>query len=149
MIPHRELSPAAIRLGYAGLIPQAIFLTMAIGGGEAKWAALAGGYAYAALILSFLGGIWWGQAMIADRPRPTQFVAAVMPSLIGLACFMPWVLGFAWQGPYFVVLGLALVLSPVVDARLFDQDQVPDGWIELRRRLSLALGALTGSMGLI
>lgn len=36
---------------------------------------------YAAVILSFLGGVRWGQEMGGRDPRPLTFVGAVLPSL--------------------------------------------------------------------
>ena len=63
----RSLTPAAIWLGYAGLLPQILCVALAGGGHEYAFTALAGGFAYAAAIFSFLGGVWWGQAITSDR----------------------------------------------------------------------------------
>ena len=64
----------ARRLGYAGLLPQIAALALFAGGGEWGWVALAAGFAYAALIFSFLGGVWWGQALAMPR-APGGFMA--------------------------------------------------------------------------
>ena len=55
-----KLSDNARLLGYAGILPQAIALLAVLKGGPAGWSALALSYGYAALIFSFLGGVWWG-----------------------------------------------------------------------------------------
>ncbi len=83
------LTPAARWLGYAGLLPQAIAIGLALHGGEAAYIALAGGFAYAALIFSFLGGVWWGQALASREAGAGTYILAVLPSLIGLALFLP------------------------------------------------------------
>ncbi|MDJ0643313.1 MAG: DUF3429 domain-containing protein, partial [Erythrobacter sp.] len=58
-----SLTTAARWLGYAGLLPQIVCVTLATSGHEFGYTALAGGFAYAAAIFSFLGGVWWGQAL--------------------------------------------------------------------------------------
>ena len=133
----------AARFGYAGLLPQAAFLAMVLAGDGLRWVGQAGSFAYAALIFSFVGGLWWGQAMAAPTARASQFGLAVAPSLIGLACFMPWVWGLAWPAPYLAVLGALLALSPLIDRLAFDTVQQAAAWHRLRLRLSLALGLMT------
>ena len=89
-------------LGLAGLLPQ--FTCVAVlYAGPAEWreAALAIAFAYAALILSFLGGMWWGIAAAAPAAQRRKalgwlWIAAVLPSLVALACFLPWALDWAW-----------------------------------------------------
>lgn len=137
------LSPWAARFGYAGLIPQLVFLLMAVAGGPSKWIAQAGSFAYAALIFSFLGGLWWSQAIASKDAKPWQFGISVAPSLVGLACFMPWVWGWPWPEPYLAGLGLLLALSPLIDGRLSGAEVAPPGWHTLRLRLSIGLGLTT------
>ncbi|TQE99403.1 MAG: DUF3429 domain-containing protein [Spiribacter salinus] len=65
--------------GYAGLIPFVIpLLVVWFGPGHAE-AAIAVQHAYAALILSFLGGIYWGLALLRCMPR--WFWLSVLPPL--------------------------------------------------------------------
>jgi hypothetical protein len=102
------------------------------------------GYAYAALILSFLGGMWWGlAARQAERCPPWIWWAAVAPSLVAFATAFPWAVGGAWPGPSLVILGIALILSLLVDRRLVSLGIAPDWWMGLRVPLSLGLGSLT------
>jgi hypothetical protein len=91
----------------------------------AEWreAALAIAFAYAALILSFLGGMWWGIAAAAPAAQRRKalgwlWIAAVLPSLVALACFLPWALDWAWPEPSLVMLGGALLVTLGVDAKL-------------------------------
>ncbi len=139
----KRLSPWAARFGYAGLIPQSVFLLMAVAGGPSKWIAQAGSFAYAALIFSFLGGLWWSQALASKDTKPWQFGIAVVPSLLGLVCFMPWVWGWPWPEPYLAILGLLLALSPLIDGWLSGAEVAPPGWHTLRLRLSIGLGLTT------
>lgn len=145
-----SLSPAARVLGYAGLLPQIICVAMVVGGHEWRYAALAGGFAYAAAIFSFLGGVWWGQAVASarsSRPATTgAYGLAVLPSLLAVALFLPWTFGWDWPGPALLYLGALIALSPLIDRALgFAQ---PD-FLRLRWHLSLGLGALTIALGLV
>lgn len=142
----QSLPPAARWLGYAGLMPQAIALLLALSGSEWGFVALAGGFAYGALIFSFLGGVWWGQALSAGRAGAATFVAAVLPSLIALALFLPWTLGYAWPGPSLLWLGLFIGLSPLVDRRL---ELSGSAFMRLRIHLSVGLGVLTILLGIV
>lgn len=138
-------------LGHAGLLPQIACLAAAwLGPPEWRWSALAIGWGYAALIFSFLGGLWWGLACGSpDEGRRAPgwlWVAAVTPSLVALGTFVPWVFGAEWPGPSLLVLGVAIVLSVVVDARLVTIR--PSWWMALRVPLSLGLGGATILLGL-
>ena len=132
-------------LGYAGLLPQlGVVLTLAAGDPETRFSAMALGYAYAALILSFVGGLWWGLASRDPARAPDWiWVAAVMPSLVALASALPWALGDPWPGPSLVLLGLSLASTVIIDVLLDRRGLCPFGWLALRARLSVGLGALT------
>ncbi len=134
-------------LGLAGLLPQ--FTCVAVlYAGPAEWreAALAIAFAYAALILSFLGGMWWGIAAAAPAAQRRKalgwlWIAAVLPSLVALACFLPWALDWAWPEPSLVMLGGALLVTLGVDAKL--SALAPRWWMTLRVPLSTGLGLAT------
>ncbi len=141
--------PARV-LGYAGLLPQIICLAMILAGHEWRYAALAGGFAYAAAIFSFLGGVWWGQAIAGGREGKAAttgaYLVAVMPSLIAVSLFLPWTLGWEWPGPALLYLGALILTSPLVDRAL--GYAAPD-FLRLRWHLSIGLGALTIALGLV
>ena len=131
-------------LGFAGLLPQAACLVAVwFGGPEWRWTALAIAWAYASLIFTFLGGMWWGLAAAPSNGRVPDWVwlAAVAPSLIALATFLPWIVGQEWPGPSLLLLGILITGSVVVDGRL--RSVTPAWWMRLRLPLSLGLGALT------
>lgn len=141
-----SLSPAARALGYAGLLPQIICIGMVLTGHEWRFAALAGGFAYAAAIFSFLGGVWWGQAVQSARATTGAYLVAVLPSLIAVALFLPWSFGWEWPGPALLYLGALIALSPLIDRKL---GYAPSDFLRLRWHLSLGLGSLTIALGLL
>jgi len=133
-------------LGLAGILPQAACLAaILLGPPEWRYAALAIGAGYAGLILSFLGGMWWGIAAARDAtgaPPPAWiWFAAVVPSLIALGAYLPWVFGYPWPGPSLVLIGSAIIVSLLVDLAV--RPLAPRWWMALRVPLSLGLGTLT------
>ncbi|MBY0342758.1 MAG: DUF3429 domain-containing protein [Sphingomonadales bacterium] len=139
-----SLTPAARVLGYAGLLPQVFCCAMILAGHEWRYAALAGGFAYAAAIFSFLGGVWWGQAVQSGRATTGAYVLAIMPSLLAVALFLPWSFGWEWPGPALFYLGALILASPLVDRAL--GYAAPD-FLRLRWHLSVGLGTLTLLLG--
>jgi Protein of unknown function (DUF3429) len=108
------LPDGAKKLGYAGLLPQLFAVVYASGGPQNLWISQAAAFGYAALIFSFLGGAWWGIGLLAPKAPRWVFVAAVLPSLIAFACYLPWFWGVEWPMPSLVILGLGL-FDPVPD----------------------------------
>jgi hypothetical protein len=135
---------SARALGYAGLLPQAAALLAVIKGGSISWTAMALAYGYAALIFSFIGGAWWGIGLARPETPRWIFLAAIMPSLIGVAGWFPWMEGWSWPGPELMVIGALIAVSPLVDLAIGFK---PDGWMRLRRDLSIGLGTLTIAIG--
>ena len=135
--------PLALRLGYAGLIPfvAGALLTWLVRPDAHPYVTLALS-AYAAVIVSFLGGIHWGFAMRRAEAVPALLGWGVTPSLL------------AWVGvvmpPYagLVLLGAALVVCYLVDRRLYPV-QGAAAWLTLRFRLSAvaALSCFIGAAG--
>jgi Protein of unknown function (DUF3429) len=143
--PPASLSTPARLLGYAGLTPQIICIVMMLMEHEWRYSALAGGFAYAAAIFSFLGGVWWGQAVQSGRASTGAYLIAVLPSLLAVALFLPWTFGWSWPGPALLYLGALILASPLVDRALGFAS--PD-FLRLRWYLSLGLGGLTIALGL-
>ena len=146
----REVTPGIAKwLGGAGLLPQAAAVAAVVSGNpEWRFTGLAMGYAYAALILSFLGGMWWGLAAQSRAAVPEWvWVAAVMPSLISLLSAVPWAIGQPWPSPSLALLGLSLLAALAVDYKLHAQQLCPSWWLRLRMPLSVGLGALTLALG--
>ncbi|MCU0814082.1 MAG: DUF3429 domain-containing protein [Burkholderiaceae bacterium] len=124
---------AALALGYAGLIPFAAGALAAwvLGDGARASAAfaLAG---YAAVIVSFLGGIHWGIGFL--RGDAVRFVWGVVPSLVAWpALLMPPAAGLA-------LLAAMLVVCYVVDRRVYPAYGL-QRWLPLRLHLSSVAAA--------
>ncbi len=130
-------------LGHAGLMPfvAGAALVWVVEGEAHVYAAMALA-AYAALIVSFLGGIHWGLAMRQPEPPPATLAWGVVPSLAAWpAVIMP-----AYAG--LVLLGVMLVLCYLVDRRSYPRLGAAP-WLTLRFRLSAvaSLACFVGAAG--
>jgi Protein of unknown function (DUF3429) len=137
------LSPNVLLLGLAGLLPQVAACTLALTNKDLAMYALVSGFAYAALIFSFIGGVWWGQALATPTQHMWIYVAAVCPSLISwVAALMLFSNLKYW--PYAIgAIAIGLLLSPLVDLQISKVLSQPRGWMRLRLILSIGLGSLT------
>lgn len=143
-------------LGAAGLLPQAAAVTVLAWGqyaggiGSLAGIALSAAFLYPAMILSFLGGMWWTIAMRRTEARGQGRLAAVavLPTLIafGMPAIMAVMQRFDWP---IMVLGVAIMATLLVDRRLEASGEAPVGWLRLRAPLSLGLGALTIVAGVL
>jgi hypothetical protein len=139
--------PSAARaLGFAGLLP-AIAAAAVLAAGPADWhaAAASAHLIYAATIVSFIGGAWWGLASARAEAAalPALLAISVVPSLLG------W--GFALLGGEPGLLGMAalfLALLPV-DQRLVRAGVAPGWWLPLRRPLSLGMALCAAASGVL
>ena len=147
-----RVGTVARALGFAGLLPAA---------GAACWIGLASDEAigtfvaqfYPLIILSFLGGMWWGFAMRRSERQGALAIIAVLPSLAAFALFLlavaslidtyrltPWVL---------IATGVSLLFTLLVDRHLVRTGEAPEGWMALRIPLSIGLGGLTIVSGVL
>lgn len=162
-MPAPRVSRTAYVLGFAGLLPQAAAVLLMILGRSGYPFAHAVGLliasVYAAAILSFLGGIWWGVAVRREQGQGMVMALAVLPSLVAVA-LLCWagaratllgsiaaIVGGHLRAPL-LALGVAIILTLLVDRRLIASGDVPQDWIRLRAPLSLGLGGLTVVAGL-
>lgn len=146
---HDSNLPASARLlGYAGLIPQAGFLAIALTSPPLAATAATVGWVYAGLIFSFLGGAWWGLALVDRRAPGWVLPVSVSPSLIALLTFVPTILGARGMSLPLIVIGLGLLVSPLIDFSIAKFVTLPEGWLRLRWHLSIGLGAMTILIGL-
>ena len=133
----------AQRLGYAGLIPFVVgaLLVWLVRADVHAYVALALS-AYAAVVLSFLGGIHWGLVMRQPQLSPRVLYWGVVPSLVAWpATLMPPDAGLVLQG-------LMLLVCYGVDRRLYPSLGAA-AWLTLRFRLSAvaALACFIGAAG--
>lgn len=133
----------AFMLGFAGLLPQGAAALLA-GLGYFFGGVVAVGYG--ALILSFLGGMWWGLAMYPRVGQGVLVTLAVVPSLVAGALVA---FAFVHLPSALVALGSALLLTLPVDRWLTTRGFAPSNWMSLRIPLSVGLGALTIIAGVL
>ena len=132
---------AAVQLGYAGLMPflAGALLTFPIAGDMRPWGTtlLLG---YGAIILSFMGGVHWGAAMIRDDVTTPALGKSVAPSLVAL----PAILIGGLPGLVILLLGFAGLLA--WDETETKNGRVPGWYPHLRRPLTaiVCLSLATG-----
>ena len=119
------------QLAYAGLLPFVI-------GAALIWLVRADAHrhvgaalsAYAAVILSFLGGIHWGFGIRSANATQAHFGWAVVPSLVA------WVAVLMPPNAALVVHGLMLVVCYLVDRKIYPRHAAA-AWLTLRFRLTV------------
>lgn len=130
-------SPLARTLGYAGLIP---FVSAAAASRLAEPVssmALAALVAYAATIVSFLGGIHWGFAFMQHTDQRARFAWGVIPSLLAwVAILLPIAAGL-------VLLASTLLLAWAVDVRVYPRMGL-EAWLPMRLHLTAAAALSCG-----
>lgn len=127
-------------LALAGLVPFAgCAIMVATGAGDREvW--LAALIAYAAVILSFLGGTRWGAELAGSSPQPATLILSNLPAIVAWVALLP----LALPGQTRLAL-LALGLSLLW---LWDRSRPPSWYPALRTTatvgavLSLVLAAL-------
>lgn len=134
----------AFALGFAGLLPQAAAVALLLAGFPDSGFFVA--LAYSALILSFLGGMWWGFAMQRREGQAGLVALAVLPSLVALA-ILP--LAMVRSGLGLIAMGAAILLTLPIDRSLVTRGVAPTNWMRLRVPLSVGLGGLTIVAGLL
>lgn len=137
MNPHSLNKRLSHLLGFAGLIP--FFLMMA-----GTWLAdpswlndfVRGQLAYGIVILSFLGGVHWGAAMMCSdlslADTKLALLWGVTPSLIAWSATLFGGFGFA-------VLMAGFIAALQVDKQLFARYGMPPWLMGLRWRLTVAV----------
>ena len=134
---------AAAWLGFAGLLPLWLAVAAIWTNPQAEGFALSAQLTYAAVVLSFLGGVHWGRALAGpDRQDPTAFGWSVVPALLG------WLAaGWMEPAPALILLIVGFWAAFVVDLRAVAAGRFPGWYLQLRRPLSaLAVLALAFSL---
>lgn len=123
-------SDTARLLGHLGLVPFVLgMLLVWVVNEEAHPHATRALSAYAAVIVSFLGGIHWGVAFRLTAPPASLLWWGVVPSLVAwMAVLMPPSAGL-------VVHGVMLAVCYAVDRKVYPAQGLAH-WLTLRFRLS-------------
>jgi len=142
-LPPTPADQIANRLGYLALLPFvvgafAIWFVRADARGMATMALSA----YAATVVSFIGGIYWGFGFHSATPRAGLFVWGVVPALVAcVALLMQPAAGL-------VIHGAMLIVCYLVDRRVYPTEGAAR-WLVLRFRLSgvASLACFLGAAG--
>ncbi len=129
----------ALLLGLSGLLPTLLSTALVwFGTREQSAVGFSLGAIYGAMILSFLGGAWWGIAVSkAEDGRLAGLLAiSVMPSLVA------WLAIFALSPQTVAVLAACFLGALVIDRRLTVDSLAPPWWMRLRILLSTGMSAL-------
>ena len=133
----------AAQLGYLALLPFVVgALVVWVARVEVRGPAALALSAYAAVIVSFLGGIHWGFAFRQAAPEPRLFVWGVVPALVACAALLlPASTGLA-------IHGAMLVVCYAVDRKVYAAEGA-SAWLGLRLRLTAVagLGCFLGAVG--
>lgn len=131
-----KIPQKAALLGYSGVAPFATAaMFIALGSAGMRQLALDGFLIYAAIILSFLGGIRWGAASTAGTNPGRGLTFSILPSL--------WAALFLWWAPVNVAawgLMTGFILMGIADW-FYPGLKVPTWMRGLRMRLTLAVVA--------
>lgn len=146
MIKLSHIPHPALLFGAAGLLPALACLGVALAGPPAwRDAAFLLATIYAGVILSFLGGAWWG---LSCAP-------GAHPSLAQLLLFSVAPPLAAWAAIYFltraslIVMAILFVASLVMDRRLLQLGLAPPWWFDLRLPLSAGMAILSLLIALV
>ncbi|MEM7570625.1 MAG: DUF3429 domain-containing protein [Pseudomonadota bacterium] len=146
----KQLSPATRWLGLAGLLPALGCLAIAWldFDQDTRLISTAIMLLYGAVILSFIGGAWWGLvSRHQDAPGWGVLTLSVIPSLYAWpSVAWAWIdaayAGAAW------LLSLGFLLTLLVDRLLANSNIAPKWWMTLRLPLSLGMGACFFALGM-
>jgi hypothetical protein len=119
-------------LGWLGVLPFLLALAGVLMGYEEVGLPMFIGYS--AVILSFLGGVRWAQALAGQLPKQ-DFLYSVIPSLLAWVCLL--------LRPEVALVGLALGFAGTAYLDISGRPlNAPIAFITLRLRLSLAVISL-------
>ncbi len=131
----RPLPDAALRMAKAGMLPfvLGVALVWLVDDQAHPYTTLALS-AFAALVVSFLGGILWGIGFVHPDPPARLFVWGMAPSALAwVAVMMPASAGL-------VLDGVLLVVSYLIDRKVYPVLGLAR-WLNLRFRLSTVAAA--------
>ena len=119
------------RLGYLGLLPFVAGAVAALLSSELESLALHAFVLYSLAILSFMGGVHWGLALITGTRQSSRLLVSVIPVIAAWICLMtlPAHLTLA-------VLGGGFIAQWFVDRPILAELPIPSWYLEMRPRLA-------------
>ncbi len=123
-----------MRLGYLGLIPFLAGAVTALLSEELVSLAFQAFILYSLAILSFMGGVHWGLALIIGTRQSTRLLISVVPVIVAWICLI------ALPAPLtLAVLGGGFIAQWFIDRPILAELPMPSWYLEMRPRLAYAV----------
>lgn len=120
-----------MRLGYLGLIPFVFGAVTALLSQELVSLAFQAFILYSLAILSFMGGVHWGLALITGTRQSTRLLISVVPVVAAWICLI------ALPAPLtLAVLGGGFIAQWLIDRPILAELPIPSWYLEMRPRLA-------------
>ncbi len=120
-----------MRLGYLGLIPCVFGAVTALLSQELVSLAFQAFILYSLAILSFMGGVHWGLALITGTRQSTRLLISVVPVVAAWICLI------ALPAPLtLAVLGGGFIAQWFIDRPILAELPIPSWYLEMRPRLA-------------
>ena len=120
-----------VRLGYLGLIPFVFGAVTALLSQELVSLAFQAFILYSIAILSFMGGVHWGLALITGTRQSTRLLISVVPVVAAWICLI------ALPAPLtLAVLGGGFIAQWFIDRPILAELPIPSWYLEMRPRLA-------------
>jgi len=139
----QKIPSVARLLGYAGLAPFIVLTTLSFFVSPAhKPAVIFSLLAYGGTIISFLGAIHWGFAMLDARPSRSALLWGVCPSLLA------WISLLLQVERGLLLVAFVLLVCLVVDYKTYPLYGL-DHWLPMRLHLSIVAVVFTSVPALL
>ena len=120
-----------MRLGYLGLIPFVFGAVTALLSQELVSLAFQAFILYSLAILSFMGGVHWGLALITGTRQSTRLLISVVPVVAAWICLI------ALPAPLtLAALGGGFIAQWFIDRPILAELPIPSWYLEMRPRLA-------------
>ena len=120
-----------VRLGYLGLTPFVFGAVTALLSQELVSLAFQAFILYSIAILSFMGGVHWGLALITGTRQSTRLLISVVPVVAAWICLI------ALPAPLtLAVLGGGFIAQWFIDRPILAELPIPSWYLEMRPRLA-------------
>lgn len=130
-IEQTRLETMGTRLGYLGLVPFVGGAIAALLSEELASVGLQAFVLYSLAILSFMGGIHWGLALIVGTRQSARLLISIVPVLVGWVCLLTLPLHFT-----LAILGGAFIAQWFADRPILAELPIPAWYFEMRPRLA-------------
>jgi len=125
-----------VYFGYAGTVPFILIMLMSFFAEDNQMFSFLQ-MSYGTMILSFLGGVHWGQAIPTGNNKQLTF--SMMPTIVCLA-LMLWVFLIDPFLPLLIMAGLFWAVY-YADKKLMPPDYIPEGYFKYRLNLTIIVSS--------